>query len=57
MLQCHSVGVGFEVGDRVVVDWVPLVPVVGDGFVTGGVFEGAGGVAGDGEEGFEHVTG
>ena len=39
MLKSHGVGVEGVVGDGVVVDWVALVPVVGDGFVAGCIFE------------------
>lgn len=41
-----EVGVDGQVGDGVVVDQVAFVPVVGDGFVAGGVLE-IGVVAGD----------
>ena len=57
MLERHGVGVGGEVGDRVVVHVVALVPVVRDGFVAGGVDEVVGGVPRDAVEGFEDVAG
>ncbi len=39
VLDSHGVDVDGEVGDGVVVDWVALVPVVGEGFIAGSVFE------------------
>ena len=44
-----------EVGDRIVIQWVALVPVLGDVFVAGRVLEVAG-VALHGVEGFEGLT-
>ena len=57
MLGAHGAGVARQVGDRVGVGRVAFVPVVGEGFVAGGVLEGGGGVAGDGVEGFEDGAG
>ena len=39
VLASHGVEVDGEIGDGVVVGWVALVPIVGEGFVAGSVFE------------------
>ena len=56
VLESHGVGVEGVVGDGVVVDWIALVPVVGDGFVAGCIYE-VGVVSCDGIERFEDVPG
>ncbi len=55
VLESHGVEVDGEVGDGVVVDWVALVPIVGEGFVAGCVFE-VRVVSCDGIECFEDVS-